>query len=100
MNATQSDIAIKLQKQFNLKANKMNGIKGWSIKTTTWQAVKELFNYPENDNNDGFEFGFEFVEDEDGYVPMDAQWFLTESDMYTFINNNELKVEELRILDA
>ena len=58
MNATQSDIAIKLQKQFNLKANKMNGIKGWSIKTTTWQAVKELFNYPENDNNDGFEFGF------------------------------------------
>ena len=70
----------------------MKGIKGWSIKTTTWKAVKELFDYPEHDDNEGFGFGFEFVEDEVGYTPMGAQWFKTESDMYTFINKNELKV--------
>lgn len=70
----------------------MSTIKGLPIKTTTWTKTKKEFNYPENDNNDGFEHGFEFIEDEDGYVPMDAQWFKTESDMYTFINQNELKV--------
>lgn len=69
----------------------MSIIKGLPINITTWTKTKKEFNYPENDNNDGFEFGFEFVEDEDGFVPMDAQWFKTESDMYTFINQNELK---------
>ena len=72
----------------------MSSIKGLSIKTPiTWTATKKEFNYPENDNNDGFEHGFEFEEDEDGAIPMDAQWFLTESDMYTFINQNELKIQ-------
>mgnify|MGYP000064470396 FL=1 len=69
----------------------MSTIKGLKVKTTTWTKTKKEFGYPENDNNDGFEFGFEFIEDEDGYMPMDAQWFLSESDMYTFMNKNELK---------
>jgi len=71
----------------------MSTIKGLAIKTTTWTATKKEFNYPENDDNGGFEYGFEFIEDEDGFIPMDAQWFLSEMDMYTFINQNELKVQ-------
>jgi hypothetical protein len=70
----------------------MSTIKGLSIRTTTWTQTKERFNYPENDNNGGYEYGFEFEPDNEGYVPMEAQWFLTEQDMYTFINKNELKV--------
>jgi hypothetical protein len=70
----------------------MSTIKGWGITLTTWTETKEMFNYPKEDNNGGFEHGFEFVEDEDGYVPMDAQWFLSDSDMWTYINGNELKV--------
>jgi len=70
----------------------MSTIKGLKIKTpTNWSAVREAFNYPESDNNGGFEYGFEFVEDENALEP---QWFLTESDMYTFINQNELKIEK------
>ena len=65
----------------------MSTIKGLSIKPTTWAKVKKEFNYPKEDNNEGYGFGFEFEND-----IMDAQWFLTESDMYTFINKNELKV--------
>jgi hypothetical protein len=65
----------------------MSTIKGQSIKTTTWTKVKEEYNYDEDDYNGGYEYGFEF---EDNIL--EAQWFLTESDMYTFINKNELKV--------
>ena len=70
----------------------MSIIKGLSINLTTWTKTREQYNYPENDNNGGYEHGFEFEPDADGYVPMEAQWFLTESDMYKFINQNELKV--------
>ena len=70
----------------------MSEIKGLPITTTTWTETKEKYGYPENDNNEGYEYGFEFVPDEDGYTPMDAQWFETEREMYTYINRNELKV--------
>ena len=70
----------------------MSRIKGRAIKTTTWTKVQKEFNYPEIDNNDGFEFGFEFEPDGNGWIPMEAQWFLTESDMYSFINRNEDKL--------
>ena len=69
----------------------MSTIKGLSIKTPiTWTEVKKEFNYPEDDFNEGFEYGFEFHEHEDS---LDAQWFKTESDMHTFINQNELKIQ-------
>ena len=69
----------------------MSIIKGLPIRTTTWSKTKKDFNYPENDNNMGLEYGFEFIEDEDGFTPMNEQWFKSERDMRTFINQNELK---------
>jgi len=66
-------------------------IKGLSIKLLTWSKVRDEFNYPKEDDNGGFEHGFEFIVEEDEYKP-DTQWFKLESDMYTFINRNELKV--------
>ena len=70
----------------------MSTIKGQTVKVTTWSKVKEEFNYPENDNNGGYEFGFEFL-DEDLNAELDAQWFEDEIEMYTYINRNELKIQ-------
>lgn len=66
-------------------------IKGLSIKLLTWSVVRDEFNYPKEDDNGGFEHGFEFIVEEDEEKP-DTQWFTTEYDMYMFINSNELKV--------
>ena len=70
----------------------MSTIKGQGIKVTTWSNVREKFNYPKDDNNGGYEFGFEFV-DEDLDAELDSQWFETETEMYTYINGNELKIQ-------
>jgi hypothetical protein len=65
-------------------------IKGLNIKLLVWSVVRKEFDYPIEDDNEGFEFGFEFIVNEDEEKP-DTQWFRSESDMFTFINSNELK---------
>ena len=65
------------------------------VKLITWTEVKKAKGF--TDDNDGYEFGVEFLE-EDGYVPMDEQWFLNERDMYTFINANQLKIQKKHVV--
>jgi len=70
----------------------MSTIKGQSISLITWTQVrKNNANIKENDYNGGYEYGFEFVNDIVNDI-VGEQWFITESDMYHFINRNELKV--------
>jgi hypothetical protein len=66
-------------------------MKGLNISLLTWSVVREKFHYPIEDDNEGFEYGFEFIVSDEEEKP-DTQWFRSETDMYTFINANELKV--------
>ncbi len=67
-------------------------MKGQLIELVNWEDVRRDNKYPIEDNNEGYIFGIEFVTDDDNPFPMDAQWFTTEREMYTFINKNELKI--------
>ena len=62
-------------------------IVGATVQLRTWTQVKQEQGY--TDNNDGYEYGIEFINNE-----LDPQWFTSESDMYTFINDNSLKVQK------
>ena len=67
-------------------------IKGQEIELVNWEDVRRDNKYPIEDNNAGYIFGIEYVSEDDNPFPMDMEWFQTEQEMYTYINQNELKI--------
>jgi len=54
-----------------------------------WQTVKQDCKYPANDNNKGFVFGLNFLNDETNEV-LDVQWFKKEEERKKFIEKNNI----------
>ncbi len=60
------------------------------VELVLWEDVRKDMKYPKSDNNRGYGFGLNLLDNNKNIL--DVQWFRKESERDTFIKQNKLKV--------
>ena len=54
-----------------------------------WENVRKDCKYPIEDNNDGYVYGINLIDEDD---IIDVQWFRNEEERFKFIKENNLEI--------
>ena len=54
-----------------------------------WDNIKRDCKYPKEDNNEGYIFGINLIDDDD---IIDVQWFKNDKERFRFIEENNLEI--------
>jgi hypothetical protein len=63
------------------------------VEYVLWEDVRRDMKYPESDNNDGYTYGLNLLDNPpDSTEILDVQWFRTDDERHQFIQDNDLAV--------
>jgi len=62
------------------------------VELVMWESVRRDMKYPKSDNNDGFIYGLNLIDDKGEGDIIDVQWFKTGEERNTFIDENNLRI--------
>ena len=83
---------IETMEKDNFKTERKDMQMQQKVELVLWEDIRRDCKYPESDNNNGFVYGLNLLDEEAENEIVDVQWFETDEERFNFIEKNSLDV--------